>query len=192
MRLHRLAVSVCVGMMVCATGLAQEPTAEQPAAPPAPAWEDVVIAVVDGKPVTRKQVWWEMEQGWGGEVLDDLIVGMLMAAEAERQGVKVPGPEVDAELARIKAGYDSGLRRLISGKYDLHAIQVFSPQELDPPLRGDLRLVEDFVKSVRGEEASISTTTVFDSVYGHLIAFAADEAMTEHRVVEIEDLKPEG
>ncbi len=107
MRLHRLAVSVCATIAICVTGFAQEPTAAQPAAPPAPAWEDVVIAVVDGKPVTRKQVWWEMEQGWGGEVLDDLIVGMLVAAEAERQGVKVPGPEVDAELARIKAGYDS-------------------------------------------------------------------------------------
>ncbi|MCD6360135.1 MAG: Gfo/Idh/MocA family oxidoreductase [Armatimonadetes bacterium] len=57
---------------------------------------------------------------------------------------------------------------------------------------GDLRLVEDFVKTVRGEEPSISTTSVFDSVYGHLIAFAADEAMTGHRVVEIEDLQPDG
>jgi len=53
---------------------------------------------------------------------------------------------------------------------------------------GDLRLVEDFVKVVRGQEPSISTTTIFDSVYGHLIAFAADEAMTGQRVVEIEDL----
>ena len=103
MRLHWTAVLVCATIAICVTGFAQE----QPAAPPAPAWEDKVIAVVDGKPVTRKQVWWEMEQGWGGEVLDDLIVGMLVAAEAERQGIKVAEPEVDAELARIKAGYDS-------------------------------------------------------------------------------------
>ena len=103
MRLHWLAVLVCATIVMCATSFAQEPTA----APPAPAWEDEVLAVVDGKPVTRKQVWWGMEQGWGGEVLDDLIVGMLVAAEAERQGIKVAGPEVDAELARIKAGYAS-------------------------------------------------------------------------------------
>jgi len=53
---------------------------------------------------------------------------------------------------------------------------------------GDMRLVEDFIHVVRGEAPSISTTDIADSVYGHLIAFAADEAMLEGRVVEIEDL----
>ncbi len=53
---------------------------------------------------------------------------------------------------------------------------------------GDMRLVEDFVRVVRGDEPSISSTDIIDSVYGHLIAFAADEAMTGRRVVEIEEL----
>ena len=53
---------------------------------------------------------------------------------------------------------------------------------------GDLRLVEDFVRVVRGEQPSLSTTRLEDSVYGHLIGFAADAAMEEKRVVEIEDL----
>ena len=53
---------------------------------------------------------------------------------------------------------------------------------------GDMRLVEDFVHAVRGEERSISSTEILDSVYGHLIAYAADDAMMQHRVVEIEDL----
>ncbi len=50
---------------------------------------------------------------------------------------------------------------------------------------GDLRLVGDFLRVVRGEPASISTTDLLDSVYGHLIAFAADEAMAEAKVVPI-------
>ncbi len=53
---------------------------------------------------------------------------------------------------------------------------------------GDMRLAEDFVRVVRGEEPSISSTDVTDSIYGHLIAFAADEAMMQRRVVEIEDI----
>ncbi len=53
---------------------------------------------------------------------------------------------------------------------------------------GDMRLVEDFVRSVRGEERSISSTDIVDSIYGHLIAYAADKAMTERKVVEIEDV----
>jgi hypothetical protein len=51
---------------------------------------------------------------------------------------------------------------------------------------GDLRLVADFVRIVRGEPASISTTTIEDSVTGHLIGFCADHAREEHRVVEID------
>ncbi|MEN6303643.1 MAG: Gfo/Idh/MocA family oxidoreductase [Armatimonadia bacterium] len=53
---------------------------------------------------------------------------------------------------------------------------------------GDMRLVEDFVRVVRGEQPSLSTTQLEDSIYGHLIGFAADVAMEEKRVVEIEDL----
>jgi len=50
---------------------------------------------------------------------------------------------------------------------------------------GDLRLVHDFVRVVRGEEPSICTTQLDDSVYGHLVGFRADQAMEERHVVEI-------
>lgn len=53
---------------------------------------------------------------------------------------------------------------------------------------GDLRLVEDFMAVVRGEPASISTTDLADSLYGHLIAYAADEAMLGRRVVSVEQV----
>lgn len=39
-----------------------------------------------------------------------------------------------------KGGYESGLRYLTGGKYDTFAVQVLSPQEIDPPLQGDLKL----------------------------------------------------
>jgi predicted dehydrogenase len=57
---------------------------------------------------------------------------------------------------------------------------------------GDMRLVADFLRVVRAdadheaEARSISTTTLEDSVYGHLIGFCADRAMQEHRVVDID------
>ena len=51
---------------------------------------------------------------------------------------------------------------------------------------GDLRLMADFVRLLHGEAPSIATTTLADSVNGHLIGFRADVAMTEGRVVEIE------
>jgi hypothetical protein len=53
-----------------------------------------------------------------------------------------------------KGGYEAGLRYLSGGKYDLFAIQILSPQEIDPPLQGDLKLrdIED------GDMAEVSIT----------------------------------
>jgi hypothetical protein len=53
-----------------------------------------------------------------------------------------------------KGGYEAGLRYLAGGKYDLFAIQILSPQEIDPPLQGDLKLrdMED------GDLAEVSIT----------------------------------
>jgi len=41
-----------------------------------------------------------------------------------------------------KGGFESGLRYVAGGRYDLFAIQVLSPQEIDPDLQGDLKLVD--------------------------------------------------
>jgi predicted dehydrogenase len=50
---------------------------------------------------------------------------------------------------------------------------------------GDMRLVADWVRVMRGEEPSISTTGLEDSIAGHLVGFCADRAMEEHRVVDV-------
>jgi hypothetical protein len=42
----------------------------------------------------------------------------------------------------FKEGFDSGLRRLVSRNYDLYLIQVLSPQEIDPDISGDLKLID--------------------------------------------------
>jgi uncharacterized protein (DUF58 family) len=44
-----------------------------------------------------------------------------------------------------KGGYEAGMRYLVGRNYDLYAIQMLSPQEIDPNLNGDLRLrdIED-------------------------------------------------
>src|ERR671912_337262 len=39
-----------------------------------------------------------------------------------------------------KGGYENGLRYVAGGKYDLFAVQILSPQEIDPELQGDLKL----------------------------------------------------
>ncbi|MGI6247848.1 MAG: Gfo/Idh/MocA family oxidoreductase [Acutalibacteraceae bacterium] len=41
---------------------------------------------------------------------------------------------------------------------------------------GDRRLVEDFVRFVRGEEPSLACTSIYDSVAGHLCVYLADRS----------------
>ncbi|MBA4387670.1 MAG: gfo/Idh/MocA family oxidoreductase [Verrucomicrobia bacterium] len=50
---------------------------------------------------------------------------------------------------------------------------------------GDQALTADFISVLKGEPASKASTRIEDSLTGHLIAFAADTAMMEHRVVEL-------
>jgi uncharacterized protein (DUF58 family) len=42
----------------------------------------------------------------------------------------------------IKDGFENGLRYVAGGKYDLFAIQCLAPQEIDPDLQGDLKLLD--------------------------------------------------
>ena len=42
----------------------------------------------------------------------------------------------------FKEGFESGLKRLVNKNYDLYAMQVLSPQEIEPDISGDLKLVD--------------------------------------------------
>ena len=44
-----------------------------------------------------------------------------------------------------KSGFETGLRFIAGGRYDLFAVQALSPQEIEPELAGDLKLkdIED-------------------------------------------------
>ncbi len=96
-----------------------------------------------------------------GRVLDLLVAmgpaGAGRLTEACRQfAIRHPQRGVVVLLSDFldKAGYEPGLRYLVGRQYDLYAIQVLSPQEIEPDLRGDLRLrdVED------GDIAEITVT----------------------------------
>ena len=78
-----------------------------------------------------------------------------------------PGHEYSEEVVDLRQGGD------MTGAFGGHG-------------GGDMRLVEDFLKMVRGESPSLSTTGIEDSVTGHLLGFGADRARRESRVVDVE------
>jgi uncharacterized protein (DUF58 family) len=54
----------------------------------------------------------------------------------------------------FKEGYEEALRRLVSRHYDLYCIQMLSPQELNPSLQGDLKLID--VEDLDNAEVTMS------------------------------------
>ena len=65
-------------------------------------------------------------------------------AVAKRFAVRYSGKGVVVLLSDFmdKGGYADGIRYLLSRDLDLYAIQVLSPEEIDPTLAGDLKLLD--------------------------------------------------
>jgi uncharacterized protein (DUF58 family) len=47
------------------------------------------------------------------------------------------------------AGYESGIRALLERRFDVHLVHVLSPEEMNPELAGDLRLVDSETGAMR-------------------------------------------
>ena len=41
-----------------------------------------------------------------------------------------------------KGGYEDGLRYLVARRMDVHVVHVLSPEELDPDVSGDVKLID--------------------------------------------------
>ena len=52
---------------------------------------------------------------------------------------------------------------------------------------GDYFIMKDLLSLLRGEQNSLSTTDINDSVKGHLICYAAELARREKRIVNINE-----
>jgi uncharacterized protein (DUF58 family) len=66
----------------------------------------------------------------------------------------------------MKEGYETGLRLLVGRGYDLFALQILSPQEVEPDIKGDLRLrdVED------GDMAEVTISAPLLKKYKQILA----------------------
>lgn len=67
-----------------------------------------------------------------------------LPAAAKQFAIRHPQPGIVLVLSDFfeKAGYEEGLRYLLGRNYDLYAVQMLSPEEIDPKIVGDLRLTD--------------------------------------------------
>jgi hypothetical protein len=107
----------------------------------------------------------------------------LIGEKGEIEGVLEEG---EFTIRKPKPSRGNGLNpKLIdTDTWQVEIIDVGVEEEMHGG--GDLRLVDDFLRMVNGEDTTISTTELRDSIAGHAIAFAADEAMLRGVVMHID------
>ena len=133
----------------------------------------------DNNVVDRQSVIVEFEDGC--VATHDMVTNSAKGARRiQITGTKgeIYGDMIEGSIVVSKPGATKGEETIVEGinidlSGDLHG-------------GGDLRLVADFLSVVRGDGGSISTTSLSDSINSHLIAYAADVAMREERVVSID------
>lgn len=81
-----------------------------------------------------------------------------LPATGKQFAIRHPQPGIVLLLSDFfeKGGFDEGLRYLLGRKYDLYAVQILSPEEIDPVLVGDLRLTD--VEDDDAAEVTVSRT----------------------------------
>ena len=84
-----------------------------------------------------------------------------LPAAAKQFAIRHPQPGIVLILSDFfeKAGYEEGLRFLLGRNYDLYALQMLSPEEIEPKIAGDLRLTDvedDDVAEITASRALIN------------------------------------
>jgi uncharacterized protein (DUF58 family) len=99
--------------------------------------------------------------------------GSFFADIARRFALRHQGKGVCIVISDFmdKGGYEGGFRYLLSRDLDLYAIQVLSPEEIDPQLAGDLKLVD--VEDADIAEVSISKL-LLNKYKGMLTAYCTE------------------
>lgn len=64
--------------------------------------DEVIVATVNGKPVTRFALIHSLEQQSGSTVLENMTLQMLVEQELKKAGIKVSDEEIDTEISDIE------------------------------------------------------------------------------------------
>ncbi len=90
-------------------------------------------------------------------------------------------------------GYERGLRALLANRYEVGLLHVLSPQEIEPPMRGDLRLRDretgDAVEVTLNQRAVESYRQRFGAWCAEIESFCARYGILYHRVSSATDLE---
>jgi len=83
-----------------------------------------------------------------------------LTAACRHFAIRHPQPGIVLVLSDFfeKGGYETGLKYLIGRNYDIYAIQLLAPEELEPTFAGDLRLID--VEDEDAAEVTVSRALI--------------------------------
>lgn len=90
----------------------------------------------------------------GATSLDDGLAGYARRA-------REPGLAVILSDLLDPRGYEAGIRALLERRFEVHVIHVLAPEELSPPLGGDLRLHDSETGEVRDVTADAEALRLY-------------------------------
>ncbi len=110
----------------------------------------LVIAWVDGKPVTRVALYRQLESRYGNDLKEQMIAETLIADEARRRGVEVSAEELDSEYQKFVDQF--------GGAENIDA--TLQAQGIDKEeFRNQIRL-QSLIKKMFSSEATVSAEEV--------------------------------
>ncbi len=137
-------------------------------------------AVVNGEEITFEELDSQLEQRYGAQEMDRLIVEALVRQEAEKRKVTATDAEIDAELARARQSTQAQGQNL-----DQVIAQQFGSLEA---FREQLRL-NLYVQKILGPQVQVTDKTVQDYYKENKQQFSTPEELHVWRVVTDDQTK---
>ncbi len=114
--------------------------------------KDEAVASVNGKNITKNELYNIMLKQYGKEALSSLITGKIIDSELEKQNIAITEPEIETEMQKMYAQYggqEAFEQTLISSGYTLDTLKSDIEKNLKMTkfLEPDIKITEDDMKS---------------------------------------------
>lgn len=156
-----------------------------------------VPAVVDGRPLTRADVWSRMEQNYGAQTIDDLVNEKVLDRAIAKSGVKVEQAKVDEQMQTLESqfgevgGLDEALSQRGMTRADLEK-QVRTQVAVEMILADKVVPTEDEIKTQFDQGATtLYKDKKFDDVKASIAKEIQETKMREAFLAWFEQVKAE-
>lgn len=154
-----------------------------------------VVAMVNGRPVTRFAVVQELEKQNGKSVVDNLVTKALIEQEASKKGISVSTDDINAELAKIETDLQSQGQTL-DQVLEMQGLTKSDVEEnlrvklyIEKILADKVQVSEDDVKKYYDENKSLYGEAKFDDVKGQIEESLKQQKLQTEYQTWIEELK---